>query len=1270
MGIIWSSIVSRIPYRQRRLRKNMELIANSGLFDEKWYVLRGGSKRAPLLEYCLGGFRNGRSCNYLFDEDWYLRTNPDVREAKFHPLVHYLRFGEKEGRSPSPLFDVVAYRAQLGGEEPPNLLKHYFDGGWRRGLRPVKYFEPFYYLRENADVKKSQLDPYFHYLFTGFKEGRRPSSRFTFDAYSTRYALSQRSPVSPLAHFLYNNNGNDALVGGFAQTPTPAAATQTLANALKEYRAAGPGYEGPMFDLIPTRQRHAQVIAFYLPQFHTIPENDKWWGQGFTEWRNTARALPRFSGHYQPHLAGALGYYDLRNESVIAEQVALAKKAAISGFCFYYYNFNGKRLLEKPIDSFLNHAEWDIDFCLMWANENWTRRWDGLEDDVLMRQDYLEESDADLLADIDRHFKDPRYMRIDGRPLLFIYRPGIIPHAGETIARWREIFQKRYGERPLIFMAQVFGDNDPRTFGLDGAIEFPPHKLAAGLPQLNSSLQIFDPAFSGVYFSYDDLVDASVSVSAPDFPLIRTAVPGWDNEARKPARGMGFVSATPAKYERWLANLIEFANENRIGGARPMVFVNAWNEWAEGAHLEPDIYWGHAYLNATRRAVMGYVDPKDMAIIYIGHDAHRHGAQLLSLNIVKTLVRTFGIRVEVILLEGGALESAFNEVAPTHVVGKSPDAFRRIAQETQRRIGARYAICNTVVAGHCCKDLHALGVQTVSLIHELETLIAERRLEERAKTAAEYADKIVFAAPFVQRSFEGVVGDVSEKAIVRSQGVYQNLTASDDEVAAFREKHGIPERAKVVVNVGFGDLRKGFDLFLQIAKRVTTDKDDYYFVWLGDVEGPLAHWMKRDIKALGKRFIHLPFSNHVARALGSAAVFCLTSREDPYPSVVLEALACGVPVVGFEEAGGFVDLLRDSRNGKLAPYGDVSALAAAVCEIAERDTLEERKARASRALARFDWDDYVFSLVELLCPSVKRVSVVIPNYNCALYVEERLTSVFRQRYPVYEVIVLDDASTDGSLARIQEVSAEAQRNIKLIRNDKNTGSAFRQWIRGAEAARGEYLWIAEADDAAEPAFLSTLLSRMDDGVALAYCDSKQIDETGKPIAENYQYHYRTVDGHLYGDDFRLAWDEFIRRCLSVKNLVLNVSSTLTRREQFFATIRKHRERMLEMRVAGDWYFYVHLLTETKGDAVFVREPINIHRRHQNSITSSLAKQRHYDEVVAIQDTIMALFRLSTDEQDMVEAYRDQLAEMFGIDLVDENPERAATDVTHQHRSTS
>ncbi|MDH4187470.1 MAG: glycoside hydrolase family 99-like domain-containing protein, partial [Nitrospira sp.] len=597
----------------RRAASQSRTISSSGLFDVDWYISRGGNRFWPSLDYCLKGVNGDVSCCYLFDEKWYLQQYPDVRKKGILPLIHYIECGEHEGRSPSPLFDARHYRSQLGSTNISGLLlAHYLNVGWRLGLSPNRYFETKAYIERNADIRN--VDPFKHYLFTGYSEGRTPSLQYSFEIYAARYAISTRSPHSPLAHFLYNNTGNEGLLRDTCSSPALTDSPPTLIDELKQSHSRGEGYEKPQLDHLSKDELRASLIAFYLPQFHPIPENDRWWGQGFTEWSNTVRGVPRFVGHYQPHLAGDLGYYDLRQDDVMSKQVELAQRAGVAGFCFYYYNFNTTRLLEKPLERFLKRKELDTGFCLMWANENWTRRWDGLDSEILISQEYLKKNDAALIDDIGKHFADIRYIRINNRPIFFIYRPGIIPNAKERISRWRKLFKQRCGEEPLLYMALGFGDHDPALFGLDGAVEFPPHKLAADLPPVNNSLQLLDPDFSGTYFAYDDLVASSLGVEKPEFPLIRTAVPAWDNEARRPGKGMGFVGSTPAKYEHWLSRLIDYATNNPVGDNKPLVFINAWNEWAEGTHLEPDLRWGHAYLNATRRAVTGLSEISDISI--------------------------------------------------------------------------------------------------------------------------------------------------------------------------------------------------------------------------------------------------------------------------------------------------------------------------------------------------------------------------------------------------------------------------------------------------------------------------------------------------------------------------------------------------------------------------------------------------------------------------------------------------------------------------------
>lgn len=362
----------------------------------------------------------------------------------------------------------------------------------------------------------------------------------------------------------------------------------------------GPFYESDTDGLAPASPS-VRLIAYYLPQFHPIAENDLWWGKGFTEWTNVSKACPLFSGHYQPHLPGELGFYDLRMPEVLYRQAALARQYGIYGFCIHHYWFNGNNLLGTPLKILLEHRDIDIRFCLNWANENWTRRWDGHDHDILMAQHYSPADDLDFARSLEPALADPRYIRINGRPLLMIYRPNIMPDPEATVERWRTHFQRAGFGDPYIVMPQVFDQKDPRLFGMDAAAGFPPHLPGFLNPAIRRHLKLTNPAFRGTVVSYEALVRGAMENRPTDFPLLPGVCPGWDNSPRRDEGGYVLYNSTPAKYERWLRGACDYALQRPKEEA--IVFINAWNEWAEGAHLEPDRHFGYAYLAATARAL-------------------------------------------------------------------------------------------------------------------------------------------------------------------------------------------------------------------------------------------------------------------------------------------------------------------------------------------------------------------------------------------------------------------------------------------------------------------------------------------------------------------------------------------------------------------------------------------------------------------------------------------------------------------------------------------
>lgn len=361
------------------------------------------------------------------------------------------------------------------------------------------------------------------------------------------------------------------------------------------------------FETMPVAAPSLRAIAFYLPQYHVIPENNAWWGEGFTEWTNVRPAQRQFDAHHQPHVPHPdLGYYDLNDAEVLEKQARLARAAGIYGFCFYYYWFGGKRLLEMPLERLLATGKPDMPFCYCWANENWSRRWDGEDAELLIAQNHSPADNDAVIRDLMRAFRDPRYIRVHGRPMLLVYRPKLIPDALATFARWRELCRaENIGE---IHLAGVkgFGCSDAAAFGLDALVEFPPND--SGASQLETPPPGVSPDFEGKFYDYREVRHLCLQTGRPARPLYRGVTPSWDNTARRKNKGSIFTHSSPGAYLNWLRAAADLARAEP-DPEHHILFINAWNEWAEGCHLEPDNKHGYAWLNATRSVLGSYTLP-------------------------------------------------------------------------------------------------------------------------------------------------------------------------------------------------------------------------------------------------------------------------------------------------------------------------------------------------------------------------------------------------------------------------------------------------------------------------------------------------------------------------------------------------------------------------------------------------------------------------------------------------------------------------------------
>jgi lipopolysaccharide biosynthesis protein len=348
----------------------------------------------------------------------------------------------------------------------------------------------------------------------------------------------------------------------------------------------------------------ARAIAFYLPQFHPIPENDEWWGKGFTEWTNTAKAKPLYRDHYQPHVPADLGFYDLRLPETRIAQAQLARKHGIEAFCYFHYWFAGKRILDRPFNEVLASGQPDFPFCLCWANQTWSGVWHGAPDRILIEQTYPGREDHR------RHFEtllpafsDRRYLTVDGKPLFVIYNPSRLPDSVRVSDYWRELAIKS-GLAGLYLVAENrHADWDPRRSGFDATVivRLPPIRrewVPWSQPLDKLKGKCLDWLGRPTVYLYDEIIDSLLTGPVPGIESFPCVIPNWDNTPRSGANGLVLHGATPDGFRRQVRRALhrmrDVPNEHRI------IFVKSWNEWAEGNHLEPDLKFGLGYLEALR----------------------------------------------------------------------------------------------------------------------------------------------------------------------------------------------------------------------------------------------------------------------------------------------------------------------------------------------------------------------------------------------------------------------------------------------------------------------------------------------------------------------------------------------------------------------------------------------------------------------------------------------------------------------------------------------
>lgn len=973
---------------------------------------------------------------------------------------------------------------------------------------------------------------------------------------------------------------------------------------------------------MPLSEASLQTLAFYLPQFHRIPENDKFWGAGFTEWKNVQRARPHFDPHRQPRIPSELGYYDLSEPAdVFPKQVELAKGHGLDGFAFHYYWFDGKPIMDGPIEHWFQNKSLEFGFLINWANENWTRRWDGLENEVLLRQNHTPEDDLKFISHVSRFFEDPRYVRLNGRPVLMIYRPMLFPDPRETITRFRNWYREHTGGDLHITVGLSFEQINPYSIGADSAVEYPPNQIP--LREVSSEKSDLAKNFKGRIHEFRDLAESAGQVVEGHGLRFKTVVPGWDNTPRKVLNATVYDQFEAKKFMEWTEKVVLGALTQEPKHIDKLVFINAWNEWAEGAFMEPDLENGRSKLVAfdsgsNRAKQLVRLEEKSASnfITVVTHDCNPNGAQQLALSMVRIFTQDFGMNVEVLALGGGPLENVFRESAHTfQLLDKESFPDLRAAASGLR---GSAAVVNSAASYPILDHLSAVGINTVTLVHELETYLRPIHEQGGTDSIVRNSLRVVFPHEVVSQRFNNFSEVPTNKKQILHQGAYRRVSPPTLESKnRAREALEIDPADKVILASGYGDLRKGFDLFLAVAEDVVAMDPAHLFVWVGGVENirllsRLSKLGQRRVRVLGHR-------DDPTEAYLAADAFVLTSRDDPFPSVVMEAIQSELPVYGFD-CGGSTDLIRES-GGYVCEVGDVKSLAMAILEETADHHFATQAVSTPELLeianyTKFSMRRYAGKILDLLGAKYPKVSVVVPVYNQASWIRETLDSIANQVIPVLELLIFDDCSNDGSVHQILDFAHHSQIPVRIFTSRENTGSPAWSWTHATEIATGDFIWIVEGDDVAEKDFLSSVMPLFESHeVVFSASASSIINEFGEiNVFGNADFLSDTVFGYA-AQSFVLDSKAALEGGYAFKNPILNVASVVFREEVLQLALERCWEDLKTLKKSQDWRLYIEMLT--LGRIAYHPSPKIRHRRHPSSVIGASKSEELRDEALII-----------------------------------------------------
>jgi GT2 family glycosyltransferase/glycosyltransferase involved in cell wall biosynthesis/ubiquinone/menaquinone biosynthesis C-methylase UbiE len=823
----------------------------------------------------------------------------------------------------------------------------------------------------------------------------------------------------------------------------------------------------------PADASDVKLIAYYLPQFHPIPENDKWWGKGFTEWRNVTRAYPQFDGHYQPRVPGELGYYDLRVVDVMRRQVELAKLYGIHAFCFHFYWFGGTRLLETPILNYLENQDLDLPFCLCWANENWSRRWDGSEHEVLISQSHSSEDDADLLRYLDKYFRDERYLKIDGKPVLTVYRPSILPDAAKTVDRWREIAKELGYPGIYLIATNSFAFTDYKKFGFDALSEFPPHHVAAS--NIQNEFQMSHYRNGWRVRSYAEIVTSEETRNPVAGTVFPGVMPGWDNSARRPTNGEIIHGATPAFFEQWLRQAFARAQSN--SPAERFVVINAWNEWAEGAYLEPDKRFGYANLAACASAIRNHVDTAEMRFI-AGKRVRQDSSKTILLCSHHAGKQVFGGERSFLDVARALAEGGFN-VAVTVQEGVNAEyikELRKYAQEVHIFKYNQWTSSSTDTYESTSRFLRVIDSVKPDLVYVNTIVVASPLVAARLRgiPSVVHAREIIVHDEDLQKQI-GLIGpEVVKKVLESSDFIVANSHAtaqcfSGGNVTTIPntidvDSFAVP-RAEPKDTVTFGLIssnlpKKGIQDFVALAQTCVKLAPNARFLIIGPLSRPLIKEYLSSKRRSPKNLNFIDYQPTSREAIGMVDVVVNFSHfQESFGRTVLEGMAAGCPSLVYDW-GALSELVEHGVTGFLVPFGEPSEAAKHVqLMCTDRELLRRMGSAARQRSEVYSFPHFkqkvvtfcrdaiatgpvqnVYSAVRenrLRSVANKSVDIVVCVHNALRDVKACLASVRTNLGVGHRIILVDDGSNEETREYLEKFAGDNR--VVLRRNDVAQG---------------------------------------------------------------------------------------------------------------------------------------------------------------------------------------------------------------------------------------